>query len=536
MMKYFFSILLIVSTTQNIWAGKAKVFIEKGWAAKIKDNDADALKYFGVAYQTATTENNTIEIAEALLNMGICYYGVSYTQGLDYAMSAMAEYKKLEQQAPQIALQGRCKCLQLISTINSRQGKFKEAIVLSKEALKGFSITNDTTSYVGLIYTSLGLAYKNLKKNDSAEMYFKSALAERIKSRNFTYLPISYIHVAELEMTKGKALQSKIYFDKAFAIADSTSNKEAKVSALLGLGKWFLQFEKNNIQAELQFISAKKLATELADKSFYIKTLEQLAAFKTQTQDFKSALIYKNEINIFKDSFNVWEKQKMQKKLEVQFDVAEKDRLLKIAKQEKEISKLTITLLAASILFLLLFTIAIILFLKRINKRDKQLLDAKELLVKAIEEKNKLQEKQLQNEIEFKESQLSAISLQMLQKNELMQELKEKLNENNSISKDNTIHKIINKGLSQEKDWSDFNSHFESINKNFYTRIKQTFPDISPNEIKICALIKMNLSIKEMAAILNISPDSVKTARYRLRKKMQLNTEDNLTDFILSLH
>jgi DNA-directed RNA polymerase specialized sigma24 family protein len=246
--------------------------------------------------------------------------------------------------------------------------------------------------------------------------------------------------------------------------------------------------------------------------------------------------MYKNEINILKDSFNVWEKQKMQKKLEVQFDVAEKDRLLKIAKQEKEISKLTITLLAASILFLLLFTIAIILFLKRINKRDKQLLDAKELLVKAIEEKNKLQEKQLQNEIEFKESQLSAISLQMLQKNELMQELKEKLNENNSISKDNTIHKIINKGLSQEKDWSDFNSHFESINKNFYTRIKQTFPDISPNEIKICALIKMNLSIKEMAAILNISPDSVKTARYRLRKKMQLNTEDNLTDFILSLH
>lgn len=71
------------------------------------------------------------------------------------------------------------------------------------------------------------------------------------------------------------------------------------------------------------------------------------------------------------------------------------------------------------------------------------------------------------------------------------------------------------------------------MNKNFYTRIKQSFPEIIPNELKICALIKMNLSIKEMAGILNISPDSIKTARDRLRKKQQLDTEDNLTDFIL---
>ena len=99
----------------------------------------------------------------------------------------------------------------------------------------------------------------------------------------------------------------------------------------------------------------------------------------------------------------------------------------------------------------------------------------------------------------------------------------------------NTLNKIINKGLNHDKEWTDFNTSFESINKNFYTRLKQAYPDISPNDLKICALIKMNLSIKEMAGILNISPDSVKTARYRLRKKLQLNTEDNLTDFILNL-
>ena len=133
------------------------------------------------------------------------------------------------------------------------------------------------------------------------------------------------------------------------------------------------------------------------------------------------------------------------------------------------------------------------------------LLRVKEQLVTVMEEQKKLKEQQMQNELEFKESQLSAMTLQMLQKNELMQEVKERLDKDNGSSKDNPLSKLINKGLNHDKEWADFNTHFESINKNFYTRLKQAYPDISPNDLKICALIKLNLSIKEMAGILNIS-------------------------------
>jgi DNA-binding NarL/FixJ family response regulator len=213
----------------------------------------------------------------------------------------------------------------------------------------------------------------------------------------------------------------------------------------------------------------------------------------------------------------------------------EKERELNIIKKEQAITKLTNYLLYVALAFISIMAIGVIIFLKRINKRDKQLLQTKAELLAALNIQKKLKEQQLQNEIEYKESQLSALTLQMIQKNELLQELKEKLENNTGPTIDVAVSKIINKGLVQDKEWSDFNSHFESINKNFYNRIKQAFPEISPNELKICALIKMNLSIKEMASILNISPDSVKTARYRLRKKLNLNTEDNLTDFILNL-
>ena len=141
----------------------------------------------------------------------------------------------------------------------------------------------------------------------------------------------------------------------------------------------------------------------------------------------------------------------------------------------------------------------------------------------------------MRQQIEYKESQLSAMTLQMLQKNELMQEFKARVEEDKTMEKDQKLSKIISKGLNQDQEWSDFNTYFEGINQHFYMRLKQAYPSISPNDLKICALIKLNLSIKEMAAILNISPDSVKTARYRLRKKLELNTEDNLTEFILSL-
>ena len=263
--------------------------------------------------------------------------------------------------------------------------------------------------------------------------------------------------------------------------------------------------------------------------------LEHLVALKKKQGDFAKAFVYQEEMQVLKDTLYSWEKQKILKSLEVQFDVSEKDRQLKIVQKEKDIALLTSYLLWMIIGFVVISAAGIILFLRRINKRDKALLQTKEALVIAIEERRKMKERQLQNEIEFKESQLSAMTFQMLQKNELMQELKKRMDTDKNISDDNGLNKIINKGLNHDKEWKDFNSYFESINKNFYTRLKQAYPDISPNDLKICALIKLNLSIKEMAGILNISPDSVKTARYRLRKKLQLNTEDNLTEFILHL-
>jgi DNA-binding CsgD family transcriptional regulator len=514
----------------------APALLEKGWAELIKDNDTTALRYFNEAYLISKAKADHENSANALLDMGICSYGSSLTFGLHYCMMAMKEFQKLEKSHPANALTGRSKCLQLISTIKNRQGKFRESIDLSMEALAGFPKSNDTTGYAGLIYNKLGEDYHSMNQIDSSRYFHRLALEERIRTNNTTYLPSSYINVATIEMEDGHAEKSLLYFQRALFIAASTGNRQSQVSAWIGLGKWNVKFHQNFTKAEENFLNAKSISEKLSDKSFYISSLDQLLALKKQKSDLQGALLYSELIRQMKDSLSSWEKDRITRNLEIQFDIAEKDRQLNAAQEEKNIATLTNYILWGTILFLIMIATGIILFLKKINKRDRLLMQTRVQLLKAEEEQKKLKEQQLRNELEYKESQLSAMAVQMMQKNELLVELKERIGQINPAAEDNQLNKIITKGLNHDKEWIDFNTYFESINKNFYSRLKSAYPEISPNDLKICALIKLNLSIKEMSAILNISPDSVKTARYRLRKKLQLNTEDNLTDFILSLN
>ncbi len=511
----------------------SRSLVDKGWRALIQDNDTLAVKYFELAFESAQKENNVEAVANALLHLGICYYGVNSDKGLDYANQALTNYQTLETSHPKIALIGKSKCFQLISTIYSRQGNYTKALQLSKNALSGIIQTNEK-GYKGLIYTSLGKCYAVLNKTDSSEFYYRLALSEQLQEKNYAYLPTALVNVAEIELKHGNSVLSLQLFNRGLKIADSTNNKQAHVNCLLGKGNWFIANVKKD-SANFVFDKALALSEALSDKSFRIKALEQLVKFEKENGEFKTALNYQEEMTLINDSMDAHDKLKGAKLLEVQFEVAEKDRKLELLNKEKNIVQLSNYILWGSIIFLIILSLGVILFLKRLNQRDKQLLKTKEELIVAVEEQRKIKEQFLQNELEFKESQLSAMAVQILQKNELMHELKQQLEKNNNQEADFALTKLINKGFNHDKEWDDFNQYFESVNRNFYSRLKTAYPEISPNDLKICALIKLNLSSKDMSGILNISPDSVKTARYRLRKKLQMSPEENLVDFIQKL-
>ncbi|HLP56783.1 MAG TPA: tetratricopeptide repeat protein [Fluviicola sp.] len=513
-----------------VFADTTPVLLKKGWNALIKDQDDAAYTYFHSAYVSATAENNTELRAEALLDLGICTYGANQVEGLNYAFRAMALYRKLEKSDSETGRNGQSRCLQLISTIYSRQGNYRKAIQCSREALSGLS-ANDTSGVRGLMYNSIGSCYHKLNRLDSSVVYYRLGLNDHERSRNSIYLPNSLLNMAEVELDNGNFTASKRYFDRSLALSKQQQNKQGIISAMLGIGSWYLKAENNPGEAASYYKKAQEMAQGLSDRAFLLNVWNHWLELHKHTKQFQLALSDQERINAIGDSILNLEKATALHQLELQFAVAEKEQKLQLAEQEKNLTTLTNYLLWGALLFVLLLFAGIIFFMKRINRRSRQLLETNHELASIQQE---LTEKKLQEELTRKESQLSAFTLQMVKKHEWIAELTERLSHDEQTTKESLI-RTLEKELNKDEEWIDFNRQFEQINSHFYNKLKQLYPEISPYDLKLCALIRLNLSIKEMSVILAITPDSVKTARYRLRKKFRLTSEENLTDFILSL-
>lgn len=144
------------------------------------------------------------------------------------------------------------------------------------------------------------------------------------------------------------------------------------------------------------------------------------------------------------------------------------------------------------------------------------------------------------NELEQLNKKITSYTLNIVQKNERIEQVKTELQvfvlhyeENFKLIKD--IIQSLQHTLKLDKDWQDFMISFEKVHVSFFSTLKERFPDLSSGYLKICTFIKLNLSTKEIASIMGISPQSVNVARYRLRKKLNLAGEDSLDDYLRSI-
>ena len=214
--------------------------LQKGWDALVKDHENEAFSYFWQAFEKAKKENNTEDKAESLLYLGICSFGASSEKGLRYVTQSLSEYKKLSTTNPAFAKKGRSRCLQLISTIYSRQKKYKEAIALSKTVVADLQGTDDKEGTLGLAYSSLGTLYEIQKQSDSSTYFFNRAVAEFEKAKNIAYLPNAYIKMGDIAKKKNQKDFSYNYYTRALQLANTSENKQAQVLCLVALGTWEL--------------------------------------------------------------------------------------------------------------------------------------------------------------------------------------------------------------------------------------------------------------------------------------------------------
>ena len=215
-----------------------------------------------------------------------------------------------------------------------------------------------------------------------------------------------------------------------------------------------------------------------------------------------------------KDNYRL-EKEKQQ-------DLINQQRITKLEHEDK-IWFLQSIILTVSIIFLILFGYVFIRHIRNNHKNEKRILQEKQRL-----------RFQKQNEIlELKNKELTESALRLIEKDEFISSIKKKLaNQEDNI--DVGVIKRMLKSIegSPGSNWREFEARFTTINQSFYNELKSKYPNLSQTDQKICALVKLNFPSKDMAKLLGISVESVHTSRYRLRKKLNLDRNDNLEEFI----
>ncbi len=173
--------------------------------------------------------------------------------------------------------------------------------------------------------------------------------------------------------------------------------------------------------------------------------------------------------------------------------------------------------------------------------KNEAVYKSQQALVEADMNYLQLKEKQLQDQIEYKNKQITTHALNILQKNETLKNLRGQLEEivknshKISVTEIRKTVKTIDESFRLDKDWEDFKFYFEQIHTGFYSKLNISYPDLTPLELRHCALIRLNLTLSECASILGISNDSIKVSRTRLRKKLNMDPNQSLTEFIMGI-
>lgn len=512
--RYYFQLAKPIWETIENKTGMFKTLNGLAKVEQLSGNFDESIRLYEDVMQTAIDMKSGIRIAETNREIATIYMdkGV-YQLGIKHMLAGLSGLDSLKKPHPR----QRADMLVGVGRIESLRGNDEAAL---EPLMKGLGIFEAQENHLWecITHTEIGYAYLGLDNIDKGIEHFKKSLEISISSGRKGFEAICYHNLGLANRKKGNLDLAEQFLKKSIDLGKTTANNS--VSSLNELGS--LSLEKNE---PLESIKNHTEAIQLADS---IKSLVELKdgykgrslAYEFDGQ-YQKALEDKKQFIILNDSiFNSTKSQQIEE-LRTIYETEKKEQQIALLEQEAKVSKLQKYLLGGGLgLSILVFGFGfygIRQKLKR-NKAEKAKVDA---------------------ELAFKKKELTTHALHLAKKNEVLESLKQKAEtlkkEESSKNGYQQLISTINFDLQDDNNWENFSRYFEEVHKDFNSNVKTKYPQVTPNELRLLALLKMNLSSKEIANILNISQEGIKKARYRLRKKLNIQTEDSLQDLVLSL-
>jgi DNA-binding CsgD family transcriptional regulator/tetratricopeptide (TPR) repeat protein len=463
----------------------------------------------------------------------------------------------------------RIKCIQ--ATILEEKGNAPEAYQIYSNLISYFKQLGDDI-YTANVFVRMGLILEKLEEYSESLIFLQkgnyyyqkadmnaSAIKNQLNVSNALYhlgKPTEAVHILESLVNNSVCRQDtsfrinvmlslcsytsdlkkfKKYSKQTYLLAILFNNQSLLTRALINQGTAF--FNVNELDSAMFYnIQARDIAFKQNDIAALRIILGNITQIYANLKQWNSAYHYSNLFHLYNDSVVGTNKVVAINKIQQREEIQRYEFLIQKAKLQKKIWALIIFALCCISASLL-----IIIRIQRKKSRAEQQLKKAETRELNQRLKNEiLQKKHFQTEIDFKNRELASNTLISSRTNQVLEGLFKQIEE---LGKEGVLpHKqeVILKNqikdhLHSEDYWEDFKLHFEKVHPDFFRKLKEKYSTISENELRLCAYMRIGMTSKQIAQILSVLPESVHTSRYRLRKKIGLETDESIEDYLRNL-
>jgi tetratricopeptide (TPR) repeat protein len=445
----------------------------------------------------------------------LCNYNGNYTEGIEKLLKAAKilesnkDYNNLAAIFTNIAyLYGR------IENVENQQFYLKKALAINKTLGHNYHLIQN--------YNNLGSSFKQ-QNNIKEALYYYDLAYNALKKLNYPLLLAQNLtNRANIFEKSGDYIKAEELFLECENICILNNIPYGQLLASLNLGNLY-RIQKKFPAAKVRLNQALAFTKKLKTKKEEAQTFERLSWLARDMQDYKLAYNYQSIFHVLNDSLVNEVVKKEGNELKEKYESEKKGNEIITLSKQKLYNQYLILLLIL-VVFILVFVVQ--------SWRNKHKLALKE------KQKQDLSKKFLNETLEIKEKELTAQVAILVQMQQKMDYLRSKTSKiiNDNISEQEKIKKMD--ALLNKNPMIDLNNNFElrltSNNEDFFKLLLSKYPDLSPAELKLCAYLRLNPSTKDLALIMNRSMRTVESTRANIRKKMNLNTHDNLVTHLVS--
>lgn len=384
--------------------------------------------------------------------------------------------------------------------------------------------------YIIATQINIGTAYQKLNILDSALKYNDLAIINAQKFKINDYISGIYINIGEINILLKNYNQAITSFKQSMKFRSLYSEHQDYYRSIYGIGIAESR-EGNYNTAIIHLTTAIGHFFKSNDFIYTRDASREICAIYELKKDYKSYATYSKLYDSAKDSIYARKKSSNMDAMRIKYEmdkIQEKSKSeIEFLTQKNQLNTLR-WIIAICILLLTCVIFITLYFRHKINKR----------LMKVELLNFQLEQKQLENEIHFKERDIENMALHIVQKNEFLEQIKNEVKTlKDDIKPENqtklkSISLKISQSARKNKELEKLQENIDKINWVFVEKLSERFPELTEKEKRLSILLKLNFNSKEIASLNNVSEEAVIKARYRMRKKMGLSPEENLTEFI----